>query len=246
MTSRDKKKFDAMAVAGRISSAALKKALFLVKPGISLLELDKMAEKEILALGAVPAFKRVDGYKYTTCINVNDGIVHGIPTEYRIKKGDLVSVDLGAYYDGYNSDQCETVEVETSHHKDFLLTGKRALEKAIEQAIAGNRVGDISYAIQEEVVGAGYNVSRELVGHGVGKKLHEAPFVPCYGKKNRGPSLYDGQTLAIEILYMKGNYGIITDDDGWTIRTSDGSLSAVFEHTIGITSGEPLIFTYLS
>ena len=246
MNSHDKKKFDAMAVAGGISSAALKKALFAVKPGVSLIELDKIAEKEILALGAVPAFKRVNGYKYTTCINVNDGIVHGIPTEYKIKEGDLISIDLGAYYDGYNSDQCETVEVETGRYKDFLQTGKRALERAIEQTVAGNKVGDISYSIQKEVEGAGYNVSRELVGHGVGKKLHEAPFVPCYGKRDRGPSLYDGQTLAIEILYMKGNYGIITDDDGWTIRTSDGSLSAVFEHTIGITSGKPLIFTYLS
>jgi len=243
MTKEDQKKFENMKRAGEISALALKKVLDAIKPGAVLRELDKIAEETIISLGTEPGFKRVSDYAYTTCINVNEGIVHGVPTGRALKMGDIVSVDLGAFYNGYNSDQCWTVEVGTSKEECFLSTGKKALEKAIEQAHPGNRVGDISEAIQKEIESAGFSVSRDLVGHGVGKKLHESPYIPGYVSLNRGKKLKEGMSLAIEVIYQKGNYPIVTGDDGWTVETADKSLSAVFEHSVGITSGDPLVFT---
>jgi methionyl aminopeptidase len=243
MRKRDQKKFENMKKAGEISASALQKVLEAVKPGITLKDLDLIAEEEILNLGAKPAFKRVPDYDYTTCINVNEGLVHGIPTNYALKPGDVVSIDLGAFYNGYNSDQCWTVEVETNKEEKFLKTGQEALKKAIEQAHLGNRIGDISHAIQETIEKQGYTVSRELVGHGVGKTLHEAPFVPGFGNKNEGKKLKEGMTIAIEVIYQKGEYPITTAKDGWTVQTADQSLAAVFEHSIGITPNGPLVFT---
>lgn len=243
MKAKDQKKFEAMEKAGKISSAALREALKEVKVGVTLRTLDKIAEEKICSLGAEPGFKRVPHYDYATCINVNEGLVHGIPTDYELKKGDIVSIDLGAFYEGYNSDQCWTVEVETNDHAEFLEAGKKALNKAIEQAYVGNKIGDISYAIQKEIESHGYSVSRELVGHGVGKTLHEAPFVPCFGTPKNGKTLKEGMTLAIEIIYQKGDYPITETKDGWTIETLDKSISAVFEHSIGVTSSEPVVFT---
>ncbi len=243
MGKRYQKKFENMKKAGEISSSALKKVLNEVKPGVTLSDLDALAEKEILAKGAEPAFKRVPDYDYATCINVNEGLVHGIPNNYALKSGDIVSIDLGAYYNGFNSDQCWTVEVETNEHAEFLETGRVALKKAIKQARKGNKIGDISNAIQTTIEKKGYSVSRELVGHGVGKTLHESPFVPGFGDINSGKKLKEGMTLAIEVIYQKGKYPITTVKDGWTVQTADNSLAAVFEHSIGITLDEPLVFT---
>ena len=243
MGKRYQKKFENMKKAGEISSSALKKVLDEVKPGVTLSDLDALAEKEILAKGAEPAFKRVSDYDYATCINVNEGLVHGIPNNYALKSGDIVSIDLGAYYNGFNSDQCWTVEVETNEHAEFLETGRVALKKAIKQARKGNKIGDISNAIQTTIEKKGYSVSRELVGHGVGKTLHESPFVPGFGDIDSGKKLKEGMTLAIEVIYQKGKYPITTAKDGWTVQTADNSLAAVFEHSIGITLDEPLVFT---
>ncbi len=243
MTKEDQRKFESMKKAGEASSIGLKNVLDAIKVGIRLRELDRLAEDTIISQGAEPGFKRVPDYDYTTCINVNEGIVHGIPTDYALKMGDVVSVDLGAFYKGYNSDQCWTVEVGTNKEDHFLDIGKKALEKAIKQARPGNRVGDISRAIQEEIESAGFSVSRDLVGHGVGKKLHESPYVPGYVSFNRGKKLKEGMSLAIEVIYQKGNYPIVIGDDDWTVETVDKSLSAVFEHSVGITSGDPLVFT---
>jgi len=243
MTVEDQKKFKNMKKAGKISALALKNVLDTINVGVKLKELDRLAEDTIVSQGAEPGFKRVPDYNYTTCINVNEGIVHGIPSDYVLKMGDIVSVDLGAFYNGYNSDQCWTVEVGTNKEDHFLNIGKKALERAIKQAKPGNRVGDISEAIQKEIESVGFSVSKDLVGHGVGKKLHESPYIPGYISFNRGKKLREGMSLAIEVIYQKGNYPIVTNDDGWTIETADKSLSAVFEHSVGITSSEPLVFT---
>ncbi len=236
-------KFKAMRRAGKISSKALGILLKKAQPGVSLRDLDKLAEELIVAEGAEPAFKRVDGYDYTTCINVNSGIVHGIPNDYVLRSGDIVSIDLGAYIDGYNSDQCWTFEVVTRNHTDFLQAGKEALMLGISQAVPGNHIGDISHAIETRIKSAGYSVSVDLVGHGVGKELHEAPQVPGYGRPGEGPILRPGMTLAIEVIYAEGSTRICESDDGWTLETCDGSLSAVFEHSIGVRSEKPEIFT---
>jgi methionyl aminopeptidase len=243
VSSRREKKFSAMARAGEISSSALKAVLSEVKEGVTLLQLDSIAEEVIVSAGAAPAFKRVEEYPFTTCINVNEGIVHGIPNEYVLKKGDVVSIDLGAYYEGYNSDQCWTMEVGSGKASSFLSAGELALKKAISQAREGNHVGDISHAMQQTIENAGFHVSRDLVGHGIGKNLHEAPQVPCYGNPGTGQKLKVGMCLAIEVIYALGDPSIESLDDGWTLVTTDGGLSAVFEHTVGVTEGDPLVFT---
>lgn len=230
---------------GKISAAALKAVLDAVKVGVSLYELDQIAEKTILSLGAQPSFKRVDDYRYTTCLNINEGIVHGIPTDYRLQKGDVLSVDLGAYYKGFNTDLSWTTEVESNREQKFLETGFRALEKAIFECVAGNRLGNVSNAIQQTVEREGYSVSDELVGHGVGKELHEDPYVPGYGKKGSGLVLEEGMTLAIEVIYQKGEPDLVLDDDGWTLKTADGSLSGLFEHTVLVSKNRPEVLTQL-
>jgi len=237
------RKFEAMENAGRISSLALKRALDLAKPGVTLLELDKVAEESILSQGAYPAFKKVDNYPFTTCINVNEGIVHGLPTRYVLKEGDILSIDIGAFIDGYNSDQCWTMEIGTNREERFLKAGCSALELSIKNATAGNRVGDISSAIEKRISQDGFSVSYDLTGHGIGRGVHENPYIPCFGDPESGPRLKEGMTLAIEVIYSKGNSDIVTEQDGWTVRTRDGSISAVFEHTVGVTTGEPIIFT---
>jgi methionyl aminopeptidase len=243
MNRADQKKFDAMKKAGAISSFALKKALESAKPGISLQELDKIAEDIILSQKALPAFKRVENYPFTTCININEGIVHGLPGGYKLKKGDILSIDIGAYIDGYNSDQCWTIEIDTNEHENLLKAGQEALESAIKEAHIGRRIGDISSAIEKRISQEGYSVSRDLVGHGIGRKVHERPNVPCYGLPHTGPILKEGMTLAVEVIYSEGSSDIVVSEDGWTIEALDGSISAVFEHSIGITSQGPLVFT---
>lgn len=228
---------------GNISSQALLATLESVKPGITLIELDAIAEKKILSLGGKPSFKMVDDYKFTTCININEGIVHGLPNNYVVKEGDLVSIDLGAFYKGFHTDLSYTVEVGTSKEEKFLNTGKSALEKAIQACVVGNTVGDVSNAMQVEIERAGYTVSRDLVGHGVGRDLHESPYVPCYGHKGRGVLLKEGMVLAIEAIYQKGRPELALDADGWTLKTLDGSLSSLFEKTVAITSQGPLVLT---
>lgn len=228
---------------GVIAAKALQSALYEAKVGVTLRELDAVVERVLQENGATGGFKTVGGYGFSTCINVNEGIVHGIPGGYKIRKGDLVSIDLGAYYRGFHTDLAYTIEVETKNETDFLLTGKKALEAAISQCKDGNHLGDISGTIQETVEKAGYSVSLELVGHGIGLRLHEPPQVPCYGKKGKGVTLREGMVLAIEVIYQKGSPALVLAEDGWTLETEDGSLSALFEHTVAITEKEPEILT---
>ncbi len=232
---------------GKILSDVLFAVVDNIKPGVSERELDDLAERLILEKGGEPGFKRVNGYRNTICVSTNDVVVHGIPGDYSIKQGDVVGIDCGVFYEGLNTDMSETILVgEDSKIEKFLVTGKRALEEAIKVAKEGNRIGDISKTIQDIVEKeAGYSVVRSLIGHGVGKKLHEEPEVPGFLNEPiaETPILKEGMTIAIEVIYNMGGRDVELMKDGWTIRTKDKSLSGVFERTVAITSSEPLILT---
>ncbi len=234
-----------MREAGRISALAMKEVEKHLKPGISTLEIDRIVEKVFKEHGADSAFKKVEKYKYSICTTPNDAVVHGIPDGYRLKDGDIVGIDLGALYKDYNSDMAETFIIGTvsKETRKFLETGKKALWEAIKQAKPGNRVGDISNKIQSIVEGGGYSVVKELVGHGVGKVLHEEPMIPGKGKKGAGELLQEGMVIAVEIIYNLGKPGIMLLDDGWTIASKDGSLAGLFERTIAITKKGPVVLT---
>ena len=229
-----------------ISAQALKLIGSAVEPGVSTLELDRMAEKFIREKGARPNFKGLYGYPATACISINNEVIHGIPVKDRIlKNGDIVSVDLGAEFEGYNGDNaatfaCGNVSPEAKRLMDVT---RESLYEGIKQARSGGRIGDISSAIQEYVESRGYSVVREFVGHGVGASLHESPEVPNFGKAGRGVRLLPGMTLAIEPMINIGKPGVKTLSDGWTVVTQDGSLSAHFEHSVAITKDGPIILT---
>ncbi len=228
---------------GKISYKALLEVLKNIRVGITTLELDKIAEQVILSSGAQCSFKTVEDYKFTTCININEGIVHGLPNKYKVKKGDLVSIDLGALYKGFHTDLSYTVEVETHNEDVFLHTGKLALEAGIAQCKVGNTVGDIGHAIESIIKSKGYSVSRELVGHGIGRELHEDPYIPGYGRQGKGALIQEGNVFAIEVIYQKGSPDLKIDRDGWTYKTADNSLSGLFESTVAIVNGMPEVLT---
>lgn len=240
---KSKEDIKKMAEGGRILSGALESVLKEVREGVSTAKLNQIAEDYILKKAAKPSFKSVEGYEYTTCINVNSGLVHGLPGEYRLAGGDLISVDLGVFFKGFHTDMAYTLEVGTRKHTKFLRTGERALDGAIKKCVPGNRIGDIGNAVQKIIEKAGYSVSRDLVGHGVGGNLHEEPLVPGYGKKGTGAVIKEGMVLAIEVIYQQGGHEIKLAANGWTIETADGSLAALFEHTVAITGGGPQVLT---
>ena len=237
------KEIEIMRLGGKISSNALQLALSLCHEGVSLDSIDREVDKFIVNNKAYPSFKKVPGYSYATCINVNDGLVHGIPGKYVIKKGDLVKVDLGVFYDGYHTDTSATIEVGTDKETKFIKAGVECIENAISACIAGNKLGDISFEMQKTIESKGYTVSRSLVGHGIGRDLHEEPLIPPYGKKGTGLTLKEGMVFAIEIIYQKGSHHIKSMPDGWTLVTRDGSLAGLCEHTVAITKEGPLVLT---
>lgn len=216
-----------------------------IRPGIRTIELDRIAEEFIRDNGAIPAFKGYGGFPGSLCISVNDAVVHGIPGNYELRDGDIVSVDCGTILDGYVGDSAYTFTVgEVSEEiKLFLQRSKESLYKGIEQAVAGNRIGDIGYAIQSYVEQFGYGVVRELVGHGVGRKLHEDPQVPNYGKRGTGTKLSEGIVIAIEPMVTFGKRDIIQERDGWTIKTKDRMPAAHFEHDVAIRNGKAEILS---
>ena len=233
---------------GQISAYAMKKVLTQIKPGITTLELDKIANDEIKKLGGEISFQTVESYPYTICATVNDDVVHGLPTTYKLKEGDVVGIDLGAIYKGWHSDMAETVSVGEIPQKisNFLKVGKKALNLALKKAIVGNRIGDISFAIQTTVESAGFSIVRELTGHGVGRRLHEDPIIPGIGKFNTGKPIEKGMTIAIEVIYTMGRPEVVyKNDDGWTISTKDNSLAGLFERTVLVTDHQPIVLTLL-
>lgn len=245
---RTAKEIDIMRKACQISAEALQVAGEAVKPGITTYEIDQIAYRYIKKQGAEPNFLNYNGFPATACISINDEVIHGIPSKKRVlKEGDIVSIDLGAKVNGYNGDNAATFAcgVISDEAKRLCDTTRESLYLGIEQAVAGNRVGDIAFAIQSYCEERGFSVVREYTGHGVGTHLHEDPSVPNYGTAGRGQRLLPGMTIAIEPMINMGSKAIKCLPDGWTVKTLDGKLSAHFEHTIAITKGEPIILTKL-
>lgn len=217
----------------------------LIQPGVTTLELDRRAEEFIRDHGGIPAFLGYSGFPNTLCISPNSQVVHGIPNNEPLKDGDIVSVDCGVLMNGFFGDSAYTFCVGdvAEETRKLLEVTKESLYLGIEQSIHGNRVGDIGYAVQTHCEKHGYSVVRELVGHGVGRKLHESPEVPNYGKKGSGPMLKSGMVIAIEPMVNQGVKQIIFERDGWTTRTKDGKMSAHFEHTLAIRQGKAEILS---
>ncbi|MCF8378176.1 MAG: type I methionyl aminopeptidase [Bacteroidales bacterium] len=217
----------------------------LIKPGINTLALDQMAETFIRDHGAEPGFKGYNGFPFTLCISINEQVVHGFPSERELADGDIVSVDCGTLMNGYYGDSAYTFEVGevSTEVKELLQRTKESLYRGIEKAIAGNRVGDIGFAIQNYVEGFGYSVVRDLVGHGLGKNLHEKPEVPNFGRQGNGPKLIEGMVLAIEPMINLGVKKVVQESDGWTFRTADRLPSAHFEHDVVIRKGQAEILS---
>lgn len=235
-----------MRQSGKIASSALKKALEKIKVGVTELEVDKTAEEEIYRLGGDLSYKSVPGYKYATCITVNDQVVHGIPTDRKFVLGDLVSVDLAIEYKGWHTDCAWSILLgEDKEKRLFLEAGEKALWEALAQAVDGKTVGDISHAIQTTVEQAGYSVVRSLVGHGIGRKLHEDPEIPGFGEKGSGPILRAGQTLAIEVIYAQNKSELELSGDGWTFSTVDKSWGGLFEMSVIVGQEKAEILTPL-
>ena len=235
-----------MREACRISAEALKLVGRAVEPGITTAELDRIAENYIRSQGATPNFKGYHGYPATACISINNEVIHGIPSAKRkIAQGDIVSVDLGAMFEGYNGDNAATFACGdiTDEAKRLMDATRESLYEGIKAACVGGRIGDIGSAVQRYVEDRGFSVVRQFVGHGIGAKLHEAPEVPNFGTPGRGIRLLPGMTLAIEPMVNVGGSEVKTLPDGWTVLTKDGSLSAHFEHTIVITPDGPQILT---
>ena len=235
-----------MREACRIAAGALQIAGKAVEPGVSTAEIDKLAEDYIRSQGGTPNFKNYQGYPATACISINNEVIHGIPTAKRIlKAGDIVSIDLGAEFQGYHGDNAATFACGdvSPAAKRLMDTTKESLYEGIKKAVSGGRIGDISNAVQSYVEARGYSVVRKFVGHGIGTHLHEAPEVPNFGAAGRGIRLLPGMTLAIEPMINEGSSDVKILPDGWTVLTTDGSLSAHFEHTIVITTDGPKIMT---
>ena len=251
------KQITAQKKAGDILGRGLEATLFQIKPGITEIALNDFFEEYITKRGGFPGFKKVPGYKHAICVATNDVVVHGIPGKRVLKENDIICIDAGVYMDGYHTDMGETVKVLSSKLKikssddeidKFLRVGKQTMFAAIAQARIGNRTGHISKVIQEGVEGKGYSVVRSLIGHGVGKTLHEKPEIPgvLHGKIESTAEITLGMTLAIEVIYAKGQPDVVYGDDGWTIKTKDGSISAVFERTVLVTKNGPEIITRMS
>ena len=242
---KNDREMDQMRQACKITAAARALAGEMVRPGVSTRQIDKAVHDYIVAQGAKPSFLNYNGFPASTCISVNSVVIHGIPGGYVLKEGDIVSVDVGAYYKGFHGDCAATFAcgaISTEAQKLIDVTEQSFFE-GIRFATPGHRVSDISHAIQKHVESNGFSVVRSFVGHGVGAKLHEEPEVPNYGEPGRGPRLLPGMTLAIEPMVNTGTHEVRILKDGWTVMTCDGKLSAHYENTVCITDGEPEILT---
>ena len=235
-----------MKEAGRITGEAILKARDMIRPGVSTWEVDRVIHDYIVKCGAKPSFLGYAGFPGSACVSVNSEVIHGIPSRKRIlEEGDLVKVDVGALYRGYHGDSAKTFAVgRVSPEATRLIERTReCFYRGVAKAVAGNRIGDVGHAVQAYAEEAGFSVVREYVGHGVGSHLHEEPDVPNYGTEGRGCRLYAGMTIAIEPMVNAGGAGVRVLPDGWTVVTSDGRLSAHYEHTVAITDDGPVLLT---
>jgi len=242
---KSRQEIEKMRKSNAIVAAILEELRKKIRPGVKTIELDRLSEDLALKKGARPAFKGYRGYPYSLCTSVNSEVVHGMPSERELKEGDIVSLDFGILSDGYYGDAAVTVPVGeiTPEARRLLKITEEALYRGIAEVKAGNRLGDISAAIQGHVEAAGYSVVRDLVGHGIGKSLHEDPQVPNYGSGGRGIELKPGMVFAIEPMVNEGAYRVEILRDGWTVVTADGKLSAHFEHSVAITENGPVILS---
>jgi methionyl aminopeptidase len=236
---------ETMARAGEVVAETLDLLQEAAAPGVSLAELDLLAERHITSRGGVPSFKGYRGFPGSICASPNAMVVHGIPGPYRLQNGDLLSVDVGVTLDGFVADSATTFVVgsATEQELDLIDACKAGLAAAIEQCRAGRRLGDVSHAVQEAVEARGYGVVRSLVGHGVGRAMHEDPQIPNYGPPGRGPKLAPGMVFAIEPMITAGGFDVEGGSDGWAVFTRDGSLAAHCEHTVAVTENGPRILT---
>ena len=248
MICKSEKDYEGMRLAGKITSEALKYAESLIKPNISTLELDKLIEKYIIDKGAIPSFKGYDGFPGSICASVNSMVVHGIPSKSVIlKEGDIISIDVGVIVNGYNGDAARTFAVGniSAENARLIKVTRECFFEGLKKLKVGSKIGEMSASIQKHAESNGYSVVRELVGHGIGKNMHEAPEVPNYGLPTSGVRVKDGMCLAIEPMINMGARYVLLDSDGWGILTQDGKPSAHFEHTVHVTDGEPEILTKL-
>jgi methionyl aminopeptidase len=237
-----------MAEAGAINGIGLKAAMDAAEPGISTQELNDIFETTIRGLGAIPCILGFEGYTKSICTSINDQVVHAIPSkDVILKKGDIIGIDVGVRYKGYCSDMARTVAVGhiSKEAQELLWATESAMNEGIEYFVPGNTIGDIGYAVQQYAKKAGLGVVRSLVGHGIGTEMHEEPALPNYGKPGDGLTLEVGMVLAIEPMFTTGSHEVIFEQDGWTVRTADGSLAAHFENTVAITKDGPLILSVL-
>ncbi len=242
---KNKSEIEKMRDAGRIVGQTLQRLRERVAPGVRTTDLDAEAERFIRSHGAVPTFKGYHGFPASVCISINEQVVHGFPSSRRLKEGDIISIDCGATLDGFIGDSAITVCVGrcAADVVALVATTEQALQAAIEAAVPGNRLGDISSAVEHVARGANYGIVREYCGHGVGKELHEGPQVPNYGRPGTGPLLRPGWTIAIEPMLNLGTDAVAVLDDGWTVVTQDALPSAHFEHSIAVTEDGPVILT---
>lgn len=244
---KTQEEIEKMRVAGKILASCHKEIEKLIKPGITTWEIDQFVENYLAAQGATPEQKGYKGYPYATCASVNDVICHGFPKKEELKEGDIVTIDMVVNKDGWLADSAWSYAVGaiSPAAEKLLDVTKKSLYLGIEQAIAGNRIGDVSHTIQKFAEAIGFSVVRQFIGHGIGQSMHEAPEVPHYGPAGKGMRIKEGMVFTIEPMLNAGKYYARIDDDGWTARTSDGSLSAQYEHTIAITADGPVILTQL-
>lgn len=236
-----------MRAAGKILAACHREIAGMLKPGMTTWEIDQFAEKFILSHGATPEQKGYHGYPYATCASVNDVICHGFPKHEPLKDGDIVTIDMVVNLNGWLADSAWSYGIGTISEQaaKLLDTTKESLFKGIEQAVAGNRIGDVAHAIQVYAESNGYSVVRDFIGHGIGSEMHEAPEVPHYGPAGKGPRIKEGMVFTIEPMLNTGSYRTKVDADGWTARTIDGGLSAQYEHTLAVTPNGTIILTEL-
>lgn len=242
---KTEEEIEKMKEAGIILANIHKGIAKMIRPGITTMEIDDFVEDYLKEHGATAEQKGYQGYKYATCASVNDEICHGFPRNEALKNGDIVTIDMVVNLDGWLADSAWSYGVGeiSDEARDLMEVTKESLYKGIEKAVIGNRIGDISNAIQEYVEPKGYSVVRDFVGHGIGRDIHESPQVPHFGRAGRGPRITEGMVFTIEPMINIGRYNSKMDDNGWTARTVDGSLSAQYEHTIAITKDGPIILT---